>query len=59
MNYTDMLKKGRKNMPESVLNVERFVIPKIRGHIQGTKTIISNFIEVINRFINNLFLRFA
>lgn len=41
-----MLKKGRNDMPNSVLDVDRFNIPKIRGHIQGTKTILSNFFQI-------------
>ena len=41
-----MLKKGRETIPSSVLDVDRVVIPKIRGHIQGNKTIISNFFQI-------------
>lgn len=43
-----MLKKARKEMPESVFKAERFEIPKIRGHIQGNKTIISNFLQIVH-----------
>lgn len=43
MDYADMLKKARSEMPESVFESERFEIPKVVGHIQGNKTIISNF----------------
>ena len=46
MNYEEMLKKGRKEIPNSVLDVERFIIPKIRGHIQGNKTVLSNFFQI-------------
>lgn len=46
MSYKDLLKRARKNLPESVLKTERFVIPKIRGHIQGNKTVISNFFQI-------------
>lgn len=45
-----MLKKGRGQLPESVHMAERFKIPKVRGHIQGNKTIISNFLEIANTF---------
>lgn len=41
-----MLKRARKQMPESVFEKERFEIPKVRGHIEGNKTIISNFMQV-------------
>ncbi|MBW2967720.1 translation initiation factor IF-2 subunit beta [Candidatus Woesearchaeota archaeon] len=43
MDYENMLKKARSEMPESVFESERFEIPKVMGHIQGNKTIISNF----------------
>ncbi len=46
MNYEEMLKKGRDKLPESVHTAERFEIPKVRGHLQGTRTIISNFSEI-------------
>jgi len=41
-----MLKKARGEMPESVLISERFEIPKVVGHIQGNRTVISNFYQV-------------
>jgi translation initiation factor 2 subunit 2 len=46
MSYQDLLKRGRKNLPDSVLRTERFVIPRIRGHIQGNKTVLSNFFQI-------------
>ncbi|MBS3176843.1 translation initiation factor IF-2 subunit beta [Candidatus Woesearchaeota archaeon] len=41
-----MLKKGREQLPESVFERERFEIPKIRGHLEGNKTIIINFQQI-------------
>ena len=38
-----MLSNARKELPESVLQKERFEIPTVKGHIQGNKTVISNF----------------
>ena len=46
MDYEEMLKKGRSELPESVHNAERFEIPNVLGHIEGNKTIISNFIQI-------------
>ena len=43
MDYETLLKKARKELPESVFNAERFEIPKVKGHLQGSKTVISNF----------------
>ena len=41
-----MLKRGRSSLPESVFEKERFEIPKVKGHIEGNKTIISNFKQI-------------
>ena len=46
MEYEKMLEKARKQLPESVLKTERFEIPKVKGHIQGNRTIISNFNQI-------------
>jgi translation initiation factor 2 subunit 2 len=46
MDYEAMLKEGRKHMPEAALKKSRFEIPKVKGHIQGNKTIISNFKQI-------------
>jgi len=44
-----MLKRGLKQLPEVVLEVSRFEVPKIRGHLQGNKTIISNINEIVDK----------
>ncbi len=46
MDYEELLKRGRSLLPESVLTKERFEVPKIRGHIQGNKTVLSNFYQI-------------
>ena len=46
MEYAKLLKKARKELPESVLKTERFEIPKAKGHIEGNKTIITNFEQI-------------
>jgi translation initiation factor 2 subunit 2 len=43
MDYSGLLENARKNMPKSVLEKDRFEIPKVIGHIQGNRTVISNF----------------
>ena len=48
MDYKKLLKKVRSELPDVVLTKERFEIPKVRGHIQGNKTIISNFFQIAN-----------
>jgi translation initiation factor 2 subunit 2 len=46
MDYAELLAKARQNMPKSVLEKERFEIPKVMGHLQGNRTIISNFQQI-------------
>lgn len=48
--YERILARARSRLPESVLIKERFEIPKVLGHIQGNKTIITNFIQICNNF---------
>ncbi|MBI2672955.1 translation initiation factor IF-2 subunit beta [Candidatus Woesearchaeota archaeon] len=50
MEYPELLKRARANLPESVLKHERFDIPKSVGHIEGNKTIISNFSQICDTF---------
>jgi len=48
MDYKKMLKEVRKGLPESIFEKERFEIPKVRGHIQGQRTVVSNFLQIAN-----------
>jgi len=46
MEYKELLKKAREGLPKSVFEKERFEIPNVRGHIQGNRTIFSNFLQI-------------
>lgn len=46
MEYEALLKRAKEQLPDDVESSERFVIPKVKGHIQGTKTIINNWFEI-------------
>lgn len=46
MDYSSLLKRARESLPKSVFEKERFEIPKVKGHIEGNKTIISNFSQI-------------
>jgi translation initiation factor 2 subunit 2 len=50
MNYEELLKRGKEKLPEVAATTERFVIPNVRGHIEGNKTIISNFVQIAQAF---------
>ncbi len=44
-------------LPESILKKERFEVPKVIGHIQGNKTVISNFHQIaysLRKDVNHL-----
>ena len=47
MEYEKMLLEGRKRLPKEVSNKERFEVPKVKGHIQGNTTVISNFNQIV------------
>ena len=44
--YQKMLGEVRKGLPEIVFIKERFEIPKVLGHMQGNRTVISNFLQI-------------
>ncbi len=48
--YEQLLEKAKASLPEIKENIERFEIPKATGHIQGNKTIISNFGNIVKIF---------
>ncbi len=45
-NYEQLLKKAKAELPEVKIKTERFEIPKVTGHIQVIKTIITNFSQI-------------
>lgn len=48
--YEQLLDKALDEMPEFVFEKHRFEIPKVRGHVQGNKTVISNFLQIASLF---------
>ncbi|MBR9690996.1 translation initiation factor IF-2 subunit beta [Candidatus Woesearchaeota archaeon] len=51
--YKKLLQKARKELPENVGKGERFVVPKVTGHIQGNRTIVSNFMQIAQTLRRN------
>lgn len=45
-----MLDEAISNLPKEVVVTERFEIPKAKGHIQGNKTVITNFNNILSAF---------
>ena len=48
MDYESMLKRAIEKIPESVKQADRFEIPNIVGYLEGSKTILSNFVQIAN-----------
>lgn len=48
MEYDQLLQRAREKLPQSVFEKERFEIPKARGHLEGNKTVITNFMQIAN-----------
>lgn len=44
--YEKLLNEAYKNVKQSSGNGERFEIPKIEGHFEGKKTILTNFSQI-------------
>ena len=49
-NYLKLLERGHKNIPQTDPKKDRFEIPKVLGHLQGSKTVITNFQVICNTF---------
>ena len=45
--YNTLLEDGIKALPQEVVVTQRFEIPKVQGHIQGNKTVITNFNNIL------------
>ena len=50
MEYAELVKRAKVLLPTDTTSGERFEIPKVEGHIQGNKTIISNFSQMCGTF---------
>lgn len=46
MDYEQLLRRVRERLPASVFEKERFEVPKVKGHLEGNKTVISNFTQI-------------
>jgi translation initiation factor 2 subunit 2 len=46
MTYEELLEQAYGKLPDVSTQKARFEIPKVRGHLQGNKTILSNFYQI-------------
>ena len=48
MSYEELLEKAYKQVKPVETATERFEIPKVEGHVEGNKTIITNFSQIVS-----------
>jgi translation initiation factor 2 subunit 2 len=53
MTYESLLEDAYKKVKTMEGNNERFEIPKIQGHFQGKKTILTNFSQIVSHIRRN------
>ncbi|MDP3917021.1 MAG: translation initiation factor IF-2 subunit beta [Nanoarchaeota archaeon] len=49
MDYLTLLKEAKEKLPEIQTAESRFEIPAVKGHIQGNKTVVSNFQQIVDK----------
>ncbi len=48
--YEELLESAYARMPQAVVEKHRFEIPKAKGHLQGSRTVVSNFLQIVSLF---------
>ena len=54
MNYEEMLSKAEKELPEKASSYDRFKLEKIKGHLEGNKTVLVNLRQIAKQLGRNL-----
>jgi translation initiation factor 2 subunit 2 len=49
MDYEAMLKRGKEQLPENIRHTERFEVMKIKGVVQGNKTVLTNLPQIADQ----------
>jgi translation initiation factor 2 subunit 2 len=44
--YEKLLKKAEAELPETIAHTDRFQIENVKGHLEGNKTVLSNFKKI-------------
>ncbi len=44
--YEQLLKKAQEELPDQVQGGERFILEKIKGHLEGNKTVLANLKQI-------------
>ena len=51
--YEKLLNKAYSKVKKSKTSGERFEIPKIKGHFEGKKTVLTNFFQIASHIRRN------
>ena len=46
MDYEQLLDRAKEQLPDDVEEGSRFEVPKVKGHLQGVRTVINNWFEI-------------
>ena len=46
MDYEQLLKKAEEELPDQAVGSDRFVLEKVKGHLEGNKTVIINLKKI-------------
>lgn len=49
MDYEAMLNRAKEQLPEQIRQTERFELIKVKGLLQGNKTILSNLMQIADQ----------
>ncbi len=49
MDYLKLLKEAKEKLPDVQDTGSRFEIPIVKGHVQGNKTIVTNFQQIVDK----------
>jgi translation initiation factor 2 subunit 2 len=49
MDYEAMLNRGKSQLPEQVRHTERFEVMKVKGLVEGNKTVIDHILKYLNK----------
>ena len=49
MDYSAMLGRAKEQLPETLRNRERFEVMKVKGLLQGNKTVLSNMPQIVDQ----------
>ena len=52
-NYEDMLNKAYEKVKQIDVSSKRFEIPKVEGHFEGRKTLLTNFFQIASHIRRN------